>query len=134
MGLPRFLASPFFDFPDLETSIVWSQDDPAMTAISSIQTSGDGIEIINQLLLPHAQEWIKIDSIENAYEAIKSMKVRYASWGYCKANLSCFFRCDCSDSRGTGHWFPSRPIGRIVYLGFSRPGTATGLSVLSTQV
>ena len=47
-----------------------------MAAISSIRTSGDRIEIIDQLLLPHTQEWIEIDTIEKAYEAIKSMKVR----------------------------------------------------------
>jgi len=46
-----------------------------MAAISSIRTSGDEIEIVDQLLLPHTQEWIKIDTIEEAYEAIKSMKV-----------------------------------------------------------
>jgi hypothetical protein len=47
-----------------------------MTAISSIRTSGDRIEIIDQLLLPHTQEWIEVGTIEKAYEAIKSMKVR----------------------------------------------------------
>jgi len=50
-----------------------------MAAISSIRTSGDRIEIIDQLLLPHTQEWIEIDAIEKAYEAIKSMKVCYTS-------------------------------------------------------
>jgi methylthioribose-1-phosphate isomerase len=44
--------------------------------LTSIRTSGSKIEIINQLLLPHTTEWIPIDSIEQAYEAIKSMKVR----------------------------------------------------------
>ena len=46
-----------------------------MAAISSIRTTGDKIEIVDQLLLPHTQEWIEIDTIEKAYEAIKSMKV-----------------------------------------------------------
>jgi methylthioribose-1-phosphate isomerase len=50
-----------------------------MATISSIRTSGDRIEIIDQLLLPHTQEWIEIDTIEKAYEAIKSMKVHHAS-------------------------------------------------------
>ena len=50
-----------------------------MAAISSIRTSGEKIEIVDQLLLPHTQEWIEIDTIEKAYEAIKSMKVRHAS-------------------------------------------------------
>ncbi|KAF9653819.1 putative translation initiation factor [Thelephora ganbajun] len=49
-----------------------------MAAISSIRTSGDRIEIIDQLLLPHTQEWIEIDTIEKAYEAIRSMKIRGA--------------------------------------------------------
>lgn len=50
-----------------------------MAAISSIRASGDRIEIVDQLLLPHTQEWIEIDTIEKAYEAIKSMKVRHSS-------------------------------------------------------
>ena len=47
-----------------------------MAAMSSIRTSGDRIEIVDQLLLPHTQEWIEVDTIEKAYGAIKSMKVR----------------------------------------------------------
>ena len=50
-----------------------------MAAISSIRISGDRIEIIDQLLLPHTQEWIEIDNVEKAYQAIKSMKVSCAS-------------------------------------------------------
>ena len=58
-----------------------------MAAISSIRTSGDRIEIVDQLLLPHTQEWIEIDTIAKAYEAIKTMKVR---WAYqCDFRLSC---------------------------------------------
>lgn len=49
-----------------------------MAAISSIRTPGDKIEIIDQLLLPHTQEWIEINTVEEAYEAIKSMKIRGA--------------------------------------------------------
>lgn len=45
-----------------------------MPPLTSIRTSGDDIEIVNQLLLPHTTEWLKIDSIEDAHEAIKSMK------------------------------------------------------------
>lgn len=44
-------------------------------ALTSIKTSGDKIEIINQLILPHTTEFIEIDTIEQAYDAIKSMKV-----------------------------------------------------------
>lgn len=43
--------------------------------LTSIRTTGDKIEIVNQLLLPHTVEFIEIDSIEKAHEAIKSMKV-----------------------------------------------------------
>lgn len=47
-----------------------------MTALTSIRTSGDSkIEIIDQLLLPHTTEWIQIDTIEQAHDAIKSMRV-----------------------------------------------------------
>lgn len=46
-----------------------------MTGMSSIRVSGDKIEIINQLLLPHTSEWIEIKSIQEAHDAIKSMQV-----------------------------------------------------------
>ena len=41
----------------------------------SIRTDGDDIEIVNQLLLPHVVEFVEINSVEHAHEAIKSMKV-----------------------------------------------------------
>ncbi|KAL5523878.1 MRI1 [Sanghuangporus baumii] len=44
----------------------------------SIRTDGDKIEIVNQLLLPHVVEFVKIDSIEDAHDAIKTMKIRGA--------------------------------------------------------
>ena len=47
-------------------------------ALTSIKTDGDDIQIIDQLLLPHTEEWIRIDSTNDAYEAIKSMKIRGA--------------------------------------------------------
>ncbi|THH32281.1 hypothetical protein EUX98_g1912 [Antrodiella citrinella] len=52
----------------------------AMTApgLTSIRTSGEKIEIVNQLLLPHTTEWLPVDSIEQAHDAIKSMKIRGA--------------------------------------------------------
>lgn len=46
-----------------------------MPSLTSLRTSGDDIEIINQLVLPHTTEWLPINSIEEAHEAIKSMKV-----------------------------------------------------------
>lgn len=45
-----------------------------MPFLTSIRTSGEEIEIINQLLLPHTTEWLKINSIEDAHGAIKTMK------------------------------------------------------------
>ena len=75
-------ASEYILLPDLgvlDRNLLDLHTACAMAAISSIRTSGDRIEIIDQLLLPHTQEWIEIDTIEKAHDAIKSMKVRYAS-------------------------------------------------------
>ncbi|KAJ7072155.1 hypothetical protein C8F01DRAFT_1243231 [Mycena amicta] len=36
------------------------------------------LRIVNQLLLPHTTEWIEINTIEEAHEAIRSMKIRGA--------------------------------------------------------
>ncbi|KAF5316859.1 hypothetical protein D9611_003862 [Ephemerocybe angulata] len=47
-------------------------------ALISIRTEGDKIEIVNQLLLPHITEYIPIDSVEEAHDAIKTMKIRGA--------------------------------------------------------
>jgi methylthioribose-1-phosphate isomerase len=44
-------------------------------ALNSIRLSDDKIEIVNQLLLPHTTEWLAIDTIEQAHDAIKTMKV-----------------------------------------------------------
>ncbi|KDN46228.1 hypothetical protein RSAG8_04455, partial [Rhizoctonia solani AG-8 WAC10335] len=46
--------------------------------LTSLRTDGDKITIIDQLLLPHQEKWIEIDSTEAAYDAIKSMKIRGA--------------------------------------------------------
>lgn len=46
------------------------------TSLTSIQTSGDDIQIVNQLLLPHVVEFLPINTIEDAHDAIKTMKVR----------------------------------------------------------
>jgi len=48
--------------------------------LTSIKTERDKIEIVNQLLLPHCTEYIEINTIEEAHDAIKTMKV----------NLPCF--------------------------------------------
>ncbi|KAF8581619.1 putative translation initiation factor [Ramaria rubella] len=47
-------------------------------SLVGLRTYGDKIEIVNQLLLPHVKEYISIDSTDDAYEAIKSMKIRGA--------------------------------------------------------
>ena len=46
-------------------------------ALSSIKISGDKIEIVNQLLLPHVTEFLEIRTIEEAHDAIKTMKVGF---------------------------------------------------------
>ena len=47
-----------------------------MAGLTSIRTTGNKIEIVNQLLLPHTVEFLEIGTIEQAHDAIKSMKVR----------------------------------------------------------
>lgn len=49
-----------------------------MPGLTSIRTSEGKIEIVNQLLLPHTTEFIEISTIEQAHDAIKSMKIRGA--------------------------------------------------------
>ncbi|KAF6761257.1 translation initiation factor 2B subunit I family protein [Ephemerocybe angulata] len=64
-------------------------------ALISIRTEGDKIEIVNQLLLPHITEYIPIDSVEEAHDAIKTMKIRGAPAIASLASLSfsqCFTR------------------------------------------
>ncbi|PIL36168.1 hypothetical protein GSI_01828 [Ganoderma sinense ZZ0214-1] len=49
-----------------------------MLDFSSIRTSEGKLEIVNQLLLPHTTEYIEIKSIDDAFDGIKSMKIRGA--------------------------------------------------------
>ena len=44
-------------------------------SLQSIRLSGDDIEIVDQLLLPHEVKYVPIDTIEQAHDAIKTMKV-----------------------------------------------------------
>lgn len=46
-----------------------------MTPLTSIRTSNGKLEIVNQLLLPHTVEFLEIDSVAAAHDAIKTMKV-----------------------------------------------------------
>lgn len=55
-----------------------SQSMPPKFPLTSIKFDGDRLEIVNQLLLPHSTEFIEINTIEDAHEAIKSMKIRGA--------------------------------------------------------
>lgn len=43
--------------------------------LTSIKIDDDKLEIVNQLLLPHVTEYVQINTVEDAYDAIKSMKV-----------------------------------------------------------
>ena len=53
------------------------------TGLTSIRTSEGKLEIVNQLLLPHTVEFIEIKTIDDAYDAIKSMKV----WSTCNSSI-----------------------------------------------
>ncbi|EIW82764.1 eukaryotic translation initiation factor 2B [Coniophora puteana RWD-64-598 SS2] len=48
------------------------------SALVGIKFTDDKLEIVNQLLLPHTTQFIEITSIEDAHDAIKSMKIRGA--------------------------------------------------------
>jgi methylthioribose-1-phosphate isomerase len=48
-----------------------------MAPLVSIRTIGDTIEIIDQLLLPHVVQYVKIASVHDAHAAIKSMRVSH---------------------------------------------------------
>ncbi|EKM54505.1 uncharacterized protein PHACADRAFT_162899 [Phanerochaete carnosa HHB-10118-sp] len=50
----------------------------ASLGLTSIRTTGTKIEIVNQLLLPHSVQFVEIDSIEKAHDAIKRMIIRGA--------------------------------------------------------
>ncbi|KAG6920303.1 hypothetical protein DXG01_005072 [Tephrocybe rancida] len=49
-----------------------------MAPLTSIRTSNGKLEIVNQLLLPHTTEFLHIESVEDAHDAIKTMKIRGA--------------------------------------------------------
>ncbi|KAL7416115.1 putative translation initiation factor aIF-2BI/5-methylthioribose-1-phosphate isomerase [Mrakia frigida] len=47
--------------------------------MSSLKLAEDGsVQIVNQLLLPHVVQWEAVDTLEDAFDAIKSMKIRGA--------------------------------------------------------
>ncbi|KAH9931065.1 eukaryotic translation initiation factor 2B [Epithele typhae] len=49
-----------------------------MAPLTSIRTNEGKLEIVNQLLLPHTTEFLEIKTIDDAFDAIKSMKIRGA--------------------------------------------------------
>ncbi|KIL65957.1 hypothetical protein M378DRAFT_161602 [Amanita muscaria Koide BX008] len=49
-----------------------------MPPLASIRATAEKLEIVNQLLLPHATEFIQVNSIQEAHDAIRSMKIRGA--------------------------------------------------------
>lgn len=49
---------------------------PSIPELTSIKVDDDKIEIVNQLLLPHVTEYVEINSVKDAFDAIRSMKVR----------------------------------------------------------
>ncbi|KAI0823718.1 eukaryotic translation initiation factor 2B [Trametes gibbosa] len=49
-----------------------------MPALTSIRTSEGKLEIVDQLLLPHTTAFVEIKSVEDAFDAIKSMRIRGA--------------------------------------------------------
>ncbi|KAJ8468244.1 hypothetical protein ONZ45_g17313 [Pleurotus djamor] len=51
---------------------------PSTFSLQSIKYSGNHLEILDQLLLPHTVEYVVVDTIEDAHHAIKSMKIRGA--------------------------------------------------------
>ena len=44
-------------------------------ALVGLRTDGEKVEIIDQLLLPHVKKYISFETIDDAFEAIKSIKV-----------------------------------------------------------
>jgi hypothetical protein len=74
---PTLLSPP--TSTSIPPSVFYSQQTPnrpVTPGLTSIRTSEDSkIEIVNQLLLPHITEFIEIVTIEQAHDAIKSMKV-----------------------------------------------------------
>ncbi|KAI5455302.1 S-methyl-5-thioribose-1-phosphate isomerase [Naganishia albida] len=46
--------------------------------MTSLSVQDDSIHVINQLLLPHQIQWDACESVEDAYDAIKSMRIRGA--------------------------------------------------------
>ena len=94
----------------------------------SIRTEGENIEIVNQLLLPHVVEYIKINSIEDAHDAIKTMKVR--TTGRPIISTSSRIYSSASDSRRTSHRISCLTRLRIIPLPSPQSITRTSLPLV----
>lgn len=77
---------------------------------------GNAIEIINQLLLPHTTEWLSINSIEDAHEAIKSMKARMLSNPQYWIELHFLTMHEYVDSRCSSNSLPRLSLCRPIAL------------------
>ncbi|KAJ7178359.1 Methylthioribose-1-phosphate isomerase [Mycena crocata] len=82
--------------------------------LQSIKTDGDKIEIVNQLLLPHSTEFIEIKTIDDAHDAIKTMKIRGAPAIASLAALA--FASDLSRALKAPADFVSSPGGVKAYV------------------
>ncbi len=81
--------------------------------LTSIRTTNDKIEIVNQLLLPHTTEFVPIDTIDDAYDAIKSMKVRTSrQWN---ENLKLMDSFEYADSRRTRNRLSSCALRIVLF-------------------
>ncbi|KAJ7703016.1 eukaryotic translation initiation factor 2B [Mycena rosella] len=110
----------------------------AKLGLTSIRTTGDKIEIVNQLLLPHATEFIEIKSVEDAHEAIKSMKIRGAPAIASLAALA--FAADLARASKSSAEFVSSPESvrkyvedKLAYLYTARP-TAVNLGAATRRL
>lgn len=74
--------------------------------MTSLRVGDDSIEVINQLLLPHEIQWDSCDSVEDAYDAIKSMRV--SCTGPLLRLSTRLIRHSLPDSRRSGHRIPRR--------------------------
>ncbi|KAF8210541.1 eukaryotic translation initiation factor 2B [Mycena galopus ATCC 62051] len=83
--------------------------------LTSIRTDGDDkIEIVNQLVLPHKTEFIQINTIDEAHDAIKTMKIRGAPAIASLAALA--FAADLSRAVKASADFVASPEGVRAYV------------------
>ncbi|ORX40712.1 hypothetical protein BD324DRAFT_575358 [Kockovaella imperatae] len=110
------------------TAFAGSQRNPLPEMMTSIRIDTAGqVEIVDQLLLPHTVTWIPISTPEEAFEAIKSMKIRGAPAIASLAALSIRSHLSAHDSYNSTSSV-KEDVSRICdYLQSSRP-TAVNLA------